>query len=113
MCNECEWKHRPPPIWDDRTVSFAGHYIYLDPYNIEIRQVPIAMVDNWKVANEFCRLWNEARGPQPELLHYDKETLDKVQRALLRKHFEYDQAILIISEIQNAGILFRERIEDE
>jgi hypothetical protein len=101
------------PPWVDRTVSSNGtKFIYLDPYNVAIPNVPIAMTINYHIADEFVRLWNEARGPQPEILHYDNETLNKVQRALLRKHFEFDQATLIISEIQNAGILFRERARE-
>lgn len=94
------------PLWmPDRMVHNNGtKFIYLDSYT-----VPMAMTDNYKIADEFVRLWNEARGPQPEVLYHDEDTLNKVQRALLRKHFEYDDATLIISEIQNAGILFRER----
>ena len=99
------------PLWMfDRTVSNNGSkFIYLDPYNPDIPPLLIATAVDYKMADEFVRLWNEARGPQPEVLYHDEETLNKVMRALLRKHYDYDDATLIISELQNAGILFRER----
>jgi SOS response regulatory protein OraA/RecX len=99
------------PLWmPDRLISNNGSkFIYLDQYNPDIPKVRIATADNYKIANEFVRLWNEARDPAREELYHDEETLNKVLRALLRKHYDYDDATLIISEIQNAGILFRER----
>lgn len=99
------------PLWmPDRTVSNNGSKsIFLDPYNDLNPKLLIATALDYKIATEFVRLWNEARGPQPEVLYHDEDTLNKVMRGLLRKHYDYDDATLIINEIQSAGILFRER----
>lgn len=44
----------------------------------------------------------------PEVLHYDEDTLMKVGEAV-REMVGHNQAISVVNNIQNAGILFRER----
>lgn len=44
-----------------------------------------------------------------EDLFYDENTLVKVREAIMRRGIKDDLATLIITDLQNAGILFRER----
>lgn len=46
----------------------------------------------------------------PENVTHDDKTLDKVREALVRSGLSFDQAVEAIREMQNFGILFRERV---
>ena len=47
--------------------------------------------------------------PMPDPLHYDEQTLFKVRHALVSGGVTDAQALDLITAMQNAGILFRER----
>lgn len=47
--------------------------------------------------------------PAEEELYFDDRTMEKVRMALWRSGMSYDEATDVIHNLQNAGILFRER----
>lgn len=48
-----------------------------------------------------------------DITHHDEGTLMKVYKALAANGLEGQDAIDVISDMQNEGILFRERASDE
>lgn len=47
--------------------------------------------------------------PEHERLHHDENTLNKVRKALMEHGLSSDLMTSAITDMQNAGILFRER----
>lgn len=56
--------------------------------------------------------FEEIYEPEVERTTYDDKTLNKVMEALVRSDLSFDQAQNAIREMQNFGILFRERVKD-
>lgn len=48
----------------------------------------------------------------PENVTHDDQTLNKVREALVRSGLSFEQACESIREMQNFGILFRERVKE-
>jgi len=67
--------------------------------------------DDWEMAVEYSDDGHPVRGIIREIVHHNEQTLHKVSNALRRAGLGAQQAIDAISEMQNAGILFRERGE--
>lgn len=56
--------------------------------------------------------FEEIYEPMPENVTHDDRTLDKVREALVRSGLSFEQAVEAIREMQNFGILFRERVKN-
>lgn len=70
---------------------------------------------NLGVAHEYVSVSCGVVGEEGELknLHHDENTLVKVHEAIVKEGLNEQSATEIITTLQNAGILFRERRKSE
>jgi len=103
----------------DRLVSLTIGTVGAEDYYVtfgEISELARNLGDNHKYVNVSAQTYDETEESEPdpenENLHYDENTLAKARR-VMTNYLVPEAAEALINDLQNAGILFRERAKNE